>query len=171
MATKWLIDNAHSEVYFKVKHMVISTVTGEFTQFDGSVESNSDDFSQAKFNFSANIDSINTKIADRDNHLKSADFFDAGSYPKLTFASATGLEDGKISGMLTIKDVSKEVSLDADFGGVIKDPWGNQRAGFELSGKISRKDFGLNWSQVTEAGGLVVGNDVKIHINLEFVAQ
>ena len=171
MATKWLIDNAHSEVFFKVKHMVISTVTGEFTQFESSIDSETDDFSNAKFNFSADIASINTKMTDRDNHLKSADFFDSANYPKLTFVSTTGLQNGKITGTFTIKDVSKEITLDVDFGGVIKDPWGNQRAGFEISGKINRKDFGLNWSQVTEAGGLVVANEIILQINAEFVEQ
>ena len=171
MATKWLIDNAHSEVFFKVKHMVISTVTGEFTQFESSIDSETDDFSNAKFIFSADIASINTKMTDRDNHLKSADFFDSANYPKLTFVSTTGLQNGKITGTFTIKDVSKEITLDVDFGGVIKDPWGNQRAGFEISGKINRKDFGLNWSQVTEAGGLVVANEIILQINAEFVEQ
>ncbi|MGM5631462.1 YceI family protein [Apibacter raozihei] len=171
MTTKWSIDKSHSEVFFKVKHMVISTVTGEFTEFDGSVESDSDDFSNAEFQFSVEIESINTKMKDRDNHLKSADFFDSAQYPKLSFKSTSGLQNGKISGNLTIRDVTKEIILDADFGGIIKDPWGNRRAGFELSGKINRKDFGLNWSQLTEAGGMVVANDVKLLVNLEFVAQ
>lgn len=171
MQTKWLTDPAHSEIFFKVKHMVISTVTGEFTKFRGSIESESDDFSNAKFDFSIDVDSINTKIADRDTHLKSEDFFDVSHYPKLTFTSNSGVKDNKITGILTIRDVSKEITLDADFGGIIKDPWNNQRAGFEFTGKLNRKDFGLNWSQMTEAGGLVVSNEVKLQINLEFIAQ
>lgn len=171
MKTKWLTDPAHSEIFFKVKHMVISTVTGEFTKFQGSIESESDDFSNAKFDFSIDVDSINTKIADRDTHLKSEDFFDVSHYPKLTFTNDSGIKDNKITGILTIRDVSKEITLDADFGGIIKDPWNNQRAGFEFTGKLNRKDFGLNWSQMTEAGGLVVSNEVKLQINLEFIAQ
>lgn len=171
MATKWITDPAHSEVFFKVKHMVISTVTGEFTKFQGSIESESTDFSQANFDFSVETDSINTKIADRDNHLKSADFFDSTHYPTLTFKSNSGIQNNKITGTLTIKEVSKEITLDADFGGIITDPWGNKRTGFEFSGKLNRKDFGLNWSQITEAGGLVVGNEVKLQVNLEFIAK
>lgn len=171
MATKWVIDPAHSEVFFKVKHMVISTITGEFVKFQGSIESETSDFSNAKFDFSIETDSVNTKMTDRDNHLKSADFFDSATYPKLTFTSDSGIQNDKITGILTIKDVSKEITLEADFGGVITDPWNNQRAGFEFSGKLNRKDFGLNWSQVTEAGGLAVGNEVKLQINLEFIAQ
>lgn len=171
MKTKWLTDPAHSEIFFKVKHMVISTVTGEFTKFQGSIESESDDFSNATFDFFIEVDSINTKISDRDKHLKSEDFFDVISYPKLTFTSKSGIKNNKITGVLTIKEVSKEITLDADFGGIIKDPWNNQRAGFEFTGKLNRKDFGLNWSQMTEAGGLVVSNEVKLQINLEFIAQ
>jgi polyisoprenoid-binding protein YceI len=171
MKKKWLTDPSHSEIFFKVKHMVISTVTGEFTKFQGSIESGNDDLSNAKFDFSIEADSINTKITDRDNHLKSEDFFDVTHYPKLTFTSESGIKNNTITGLLTIKEVSKEITLDADFGGIIKDPWNNQRAGFEFTGKLNRKDFGLNWSQITEAGGLVVSNEIKLQINLEFIAQ
>lgn len=171
MKTKWTTDPAHSEIFFKVKHMVISTVTGEFTKFQGSVESENDDFTNAKFDFSIDTDSINTKISDRDSHLKSEDFFYTSHYPKITFKSDSGIKNNSIIGILTIKEVSKEITLDADFGGIVKDPWNNRRAGFEFSGKLNRKDFGLNWSQVTEAGGLVVSNEVKLLINLEFIAQ
>lgn len=168
MATKWNLDPSHSEVQFKVKHMVISTVTGNFDNFSADVESNSDDFSNAKFEFDAKIDSINTKNADRDGHLKSADFFAADQFPELKFESTSGIKNGKIEGTLEIRGEKRPITLEADFGGVIKDPYGLTRAGFEFSGDINRKDFGLGWSQVTEAGGLVVSDKVKLLVNLEF---
>ncbi|QLL58105.1 YceI family protein [Empedobacter falsenii] len=168
MATKWNLDPSHSEVQFKVKHMVISTVTGNFDDFNASVESNSNDFSDAKFEFDAKVDSINTKNSDRDGHLKSADFFAAEQFPEMKFESTSGIQNGKIEGTLEIRGEKKPITLNADFGGVITDPWGLERAGFEFSGEINRKDYGLGWSQVTEAGGLVVSDKVKLLVNLEF---
>lgn len=168
MATKWNLDPSHSEVQFKVKHMVISTVTGNFDHFNADVEANSDDFSDAKFEFDAKVDSINTKNADRDGHLKSADFFAAEQFPEMKFESTSGIQSGKINGTLEIRGEKQPITLNADFGGVITDPWGLQRAGFEFSGEINRKDYGLGWSQVTEAGGLVVSDKVKLLVNLEF---
>ncbi|WP_291122243.1 YceI family protein, partial [Empedobacter sp. UBA7620] len=167
-ATKWNLDPSHSEVQFKVKHMVISTVTGNFDHFNADVEANSDDFSDAKFEFDAKVDSINTKNADRDGHLKSADFFAAEQFPEMKFESTSGIQNGKINGTLEIRGEKQPITLNADFGGVITDPWGLQRAGFEFSGEINRKDYGLGWSQVTEAGGLVVSDKVKLLVNLEF---
>ncbi|MFV0230724.1 YceI family protein [Empedobacter falsenii] len=168
MMAKWNLDPSHSEVQFKVKHMVISTVTGNFDHFEADVESNSDDFSEAKFAFDAKIDSINTRNADRDGHLKSVDFFAADQFPELKFKSTSGIKNGKIEGILEIRGEKKPITLYADFGGVIKDPYGLTRAGFEFTGEINRKDFGLGWSQVTEAGGLVVSDKVKLLVNLEF---
>ncbi|MDM1547135.1 YceI family protein [Empedobacter falsenii] len=168
MATKWNLDPSHSEVQFKVKHMVISTVTGNFDHFNAGVESNSNDFSDAKFEFDAKVDSINTKNSDRDGHLKSADFFAAEQFPEMKFESTSGIQNGKINGTLEIRGEKQPITLNADFGGVITDPWGLQRAGFEFSGEINRKDYGLGWSQVTEAGGLVVSDKVKLLVNLEF---
>ncbi len=168
MVTKWNLDPSHSEVQFKVKHMVISTVTGNFDHFNADVEANSDDFSDAKFEFDAKVDSINTKNADRDGHLKSADFFAAEQFPEMKFESTSGIQNGKINGTLEIRGEKQPITLNADFGGVITDPWGLQRAGFEFSGEINRKDYGLGWSQVTEAGGLVVSDKVKLLVNLEF---
>lgn len=165
---KWNLDPSHSEVQFKVKHMVISTVTGNFDQFNAEVESNANDFSDAKFEFDAKIDSINTKNADRDGHLKSADFFAADQFPELKFESTSGIIDGKIEGTLEIRGEKKPITLEADFGGVIIDPWGNTRAGFEFTGDINRKDYGLTWTATTEAGGLVVSDKVKLLVNLEF---
>ncbi len=168
---KWVIDPMHSEIQFKVKHLVISTVTGNFEKFEGSLEVSSDDFSQATASFSAEVDSINTKVADRDAHLKSPDFFDAANHPKLTFASRkiskTGDGSYKLTGDLTIRGTTRELVLDVEFGGIMVDPWGNTKAGFELSGKVNRKEFGLHWSAVTETGGLVVSDEVKIVASVE----
>lgn len=170
MSTKWIVDKSHSEVQFKVKHMVISTVTGDFMDFDAEVITDDDSFSNPKFSFTASVNSIHTKNADRDAHLKSDDFFNANEFPVLTF-EGNELNGDKLNGMLTLKGVTKPITLDVDFGGVIKDPYGNQRAGFEFEGEINRKDFGLNWSATTEAGGLVVADKVKLFVNLELIKQ
>jgi polyisoprenoid-binding protein YceI len=173
--TKWAIDAAHSEIQFRVKHLVITTVSGTFDKFEGSAESASDDFSDAKIEFSADVDSINTKQPDRDGHLKSPDFFDAANHPKLTFVSKSFVKksdtDYVLTGILTIRGTAKTVELTAEFGGTTKDPWGNTKAGFELAGKINRKDFGLSWSAATEAGGLVVSDEVKLQLNVELLKQ
>jgi polyisoprenoid-binding protein YceI len=169
--TKWVIDTTHSEVQFKVKHLVISTVTGAFKKFSGDVVSESDDFDGAKVNFSVDVDSIDTNQADRDGHLKSDDFFAAAQHPNITFTNGTlkkvSGNNYKLNGTFTVRGVAKPLELDVEFGGIVKDPWGNTKAGFELNGKINRKDYGLTWSAVTEAGGMVVGDDVKLHINVE----
>ncbi len=169
--TKWVIDTTHSEVQFKVKHLVISTVTGAFKKFSGNVVSESDDFDGAKVNFSVDVDSIDTNQADRDGHLKSDDFFAAAQHPNITFTNGTlkkvSGNNYKLSGTFTIRGIAKPIELDVEFGGIVKDPWGNTKAGFELNGKINRKDYGLTWSAVTEAGGMVVGDDVKLHLNVE----
>jgi polyisoprenoid-binding protein YceI len=173
--TTWSIDPTHSEVQFKIKHLVISTVTGQFNSFNGSLEAVGDDFSGSKATFEASIDSISTNNADRDGHLKSPDFFDAANFPTLNFESTSfenkGGNNYKISGNFTIKGVTKEVILDAEFGGIMTDPYGNVKAGFEITGKINRKDFGLTWSAVTEAGGIVVSDEVKLALNVQFVKQ
>lgn len=174
MAT-YKIDPAHSDVMFKVKHLMISTVTGVFKKFDGTLEIDEEDFSTAKVTFEADIDSVDTKSEQRDEHLKGDDFFSATEFPKMTFKSAkveeTGDNEYKLTGDLTIRDVTKPVDLKVEYNGSTKDPWGMQRMGFEVSGKINRKDYGLKWSAVTEAGGLVVADDVKLVMNLEMVKQ
>lgn len=169
--TKWGVDATHSEILFKVKHLVISTVTGSFKKFNGSVESEGTDFDGAKVNFEVDVNSIDTNVADRDAHLKSPDFFAAEQFPVMKFEGVVKKSgsDYKLDGNLTVRGTTKTISLDVDFGGTTKDPWGNTRAGFEVNGKINRKDFGLNWSAVTEAGGLVVADDVKLHFNVELV--
>lgn len=172
--TKWILDPSHSEVEFKIKHMMISTVTGTFGKFDATVETEGEDFTTAKVTFNIDVDSINTKNEQRDGHLKSVDFFDAANFPAIKFV-ATKYEnvdnDGsyEVYGDLTIRDITRSEKFDAEFGGVIKDPWGNTRAGITISGKINRKQFGLAWSGATETGSLIVGEDVKIHVALEFV--
>jgi polyisoprenoid-binding protein YceI len=172
---KWVIDPAHSEINFKVKHLVIATVTGSFDKFEGTLESVSDDFSDASITFTAEVNSINTNMPDRDTHLKSPDFFDAANYPKVIFKSKgfkkLGESEYKLTGDITMRGVTREVTLDVEFGGTMKDPYGNLKAGFELAGKLNRKEFGLNWNAVTEAGGLVVSEEVKLQLSIELVKQ
>ena len=174
MAT-YKIDAAHSEIGFKVKHLVISTVSGNFSKFDATMEAEKSDFSDASISFEADVDSISTKSEQRDGHLKSDDFFNAEKYPKLTFKS-TSIEkkdDNEyiLHGDLTIRDVTKNIALKVEHGGSVLDPWGQTREGFELTGKISRKEFGLKWNALTEAGGAVVSDDVRLLINVEMVKQ
>lgn len=173
--TKWVLDPTHSEVQFKIKHLVISTVTGSFKTFSASAESNGEDFNDASIEFSLDVNSIDTNQADRDGHLKSADFFDAEKFPKISFKSTsfknTGDDNYKLTGDLTIKDVTKSVTLDVEHGGIATDFYGNVKAGFDVSGKLSRKEFGLVWNAVTEAGAIVVGDDVKLLINIQLAKQ
>lgn len=173
-SAKWVIDPTHSEVQFKVKHLVITTVTGQFNEFSGEATA-SDDFSDAQVSFEAKIDSISTNNEARDGHLKSEEFFAAEQHPTLNFVS-TGItkkdEDSFVlSGDLTLRGVTKPVSLDVEYGGTVVDPYGQTKAGFEIKGKINRKDFGLTWSAVTEAGGAVVSDDVRLIANVQFVKQ
>ncbi|MEM6686508.1 MAG: YceI family protein [Bacteroidota bacterium] len=168
--TKWTIDNAHSEVGFKVKHMMISTVKGHFEAYEATIEANGEDFSEASFQFSANIDSINTKNKDRDNHLKSDDFFNAANYPEMTFTS-TSFNGETLTGDLTIRDITKEITLDVDINGVAVDPYGQTKAGLEIRGKINRKDFGLTWNAVTEAGSIVVSDTINLVIDAQFIKK
>lgn len=170
--TTWAIDPTHSEVQFKVKHLVISTVTGQFNKFEGSIETDSEDFDGASASFSLDVNSIDTNVADRDAHLKSDDFFAADKYPQITFANGTLIKEGgeyKLTGDLTIRDVTKNITLDAELGGVMVDPYGQTKAGFEITGKINRKEFGLTWNGVTEAGGVVVSDEVKLQLSVQVV--
>lgn len=175
MSTTWNLDGMHSEIGFKVKHMMITNVSGNFGRFNAGVETQGDDFTTAKFDFSAEIDSINTGVADRDGHLKSDDFFNAESFPHLTFKSTSVKkkddENFVITGDLTIRDVTKSVSLDAEFGGITVDPYGQTKTGFSIHGKIRRSEFGLKWSAVTEAGSIVVSDEVKLNAELQFVKK
>lgn len=172
--TKWLIDPMHSEVHFKVKHLVISTVSGTFKTFEGSLESENDDFHNASIEFTLDVNSIDTNQEQRDTHLKSADFFDAEKFPKISFKSVAFEKDDDdylLTGDLTMKDVTKSVKLNVEYGGTATDFYGNDKAGFEVSGKISRKEFGLTWDGITEAGAIVVGDDIKLQINVQLTKQ
>lgn len=173
--TKWSIDPTHSEITFKVKHLVISTVTGTFNSFDGTLEAENDEFENSQISFEADINSIDTNNSDRDTHLKSDDFFNAAEHPKMTFESTsftkTGDDEYKLVGNLTIRGNTKEITLNATYGGTVVDPYGQTKAGFEVSGKINRKEFGLKWSAVTEAGSVVVSDEVKLLMSVQFVKQ
>jgi len=173
--TKWVLDPMHSEVQFKIKHLVISTVSGFFKSFEGALETENEDFEDAKINFSLDINSIDTNQSQRDEHLKSAEFFDAEKYPSIKFASTsfkkTGDDEFELLGDLTIKDVTKSVKLDVEYGGSTADFYGNTKAGFEVTGKINRKEFGLVYDGVTEAGSVVLGEDIKLIINVQFAKQ
>jgi len=173
--TKWGIDTAHSEINFKVKHLVISTVTGKFNSFDATAETENDDFEDAQIRFEADINSIDTNNEDRDNHLKSDDFFNAEEHPKMTFESRSFKKSGKnqykLIGDLTIRGNTKTVELDATYGGTVQDPYGQTKAGFEVTGEINRKEFGLKWDAVTEAGNLVVSNEVKLVLSVQFTKE
>lgn len=172
----WVIDPTHSEIQFKVKHLVISTVTGNFRDFEGQVTTaNKDDFEGAEVEFSAAVNSIDTNQEARDNHLKSPDFFDAENHPKLRFQSTsmkkTSGDNYTLAGNLTIKGKTNPVELQVEGGGQAKDFYGNTKAGFEVTGKISRKQFGLTWDGVTEAGAIVVSDEVKLILNIQLSAQ
>ena len=171
--SNYKIDPSHSEVSFKVKHLMISTVTGQFAAFDASMQSESSDFTDAQITFSADISSISTNNSQRDEHLKSADFFDAASHPQMTFVSTAMRkkddENYELDGELSLRGVSKPVTLQVEYAGRMTDPYGQEKHGFEISGKINRKDYGLTWSAVTEAGGVVVSDDVKIAVNAQFI--
>ena len=173
MATTWKLDPSHSEVQFKVKHLMITTVTGYFKSFDLDVVTENDDFTTAsKIEFTADINSIDTNNHQRDTHLKSADFFDAETYHQLHFTGTKYEADGdeaKLHGQLTIKGVTKPLTVNVEFGGIVVDPYGQTKAGFTVSGKISRKEFGLTWNAVTEAGQVVVSDEIKIHAELQLV--
>ena len=171
--TKWNIDPTHSEVTFKVKHLMISTVTGNFKVFEGEAESDTDEFKSIKnIEFKADVKSINTNNEQRDEHLRSADFFGADDNAEMIFrANSFDVGSEKLEGELTIRNTTKPVTLDVDFGGVVVDPYGQTKAGLTVSGKISRKEFGLTWDAVTEAGSVVVSDQVRINSEVQFVKQ
>ena len=167
MSTKWNLDPAHSEITFKVRHMMISNVKGEFKNFSIDLESADDEFKNVKANATIDTASISTNNTDRDNHLKSAEFFNAEAHPQITFETDSLNEE--VTGNLTINGVTKPVKLEVDFGGINVDPWGQTKAGFSFEGKIKRSDFGLNWNAALEAGGVMVSDEVKIAGELQFV--
>ena len=173
--TKWALDPTHSELQFKVKHLMISTVTGQFNQFNGAVETKENDFTTAKIDFTAEINSISTNNEQRDAHLKNGDFFDAANHPQLAFKSEklakVSDDEYELYGILTVKGTSKRIKLDVEFGGITQDPWGNTRAGFTVTGKINRQDFGISFGAISESGGVLLGDEVKIIANAQFVKQ
>jgi polyisoprenoid-binding protein YceI len=169
-ATPYAIDKSHSSVGFKVKHMMISNVVGSFKDFDAVIEFDEKTKKVTRLEGTVIIDSIDTDIEKRDAHLKSDDFFAAAKHPTMTFVMTEATDD-KVSGNLTIRGITKTVAFDLDFGGVATDPWGNERMGFELSGKINRKDFGLVWNKALETGGVLVGDDVRMTIAVEAIKK
>lgn len=173
--TTWVLDPSHSELVFKVKHLMITNVKGEFRNFDARIVTIGDDFNTAKVKANIDASSIFTNNTDRDAHLISGDFFDASTFKEITFegSSFTKLdeENYELKGILTMKGISKEVTFGVEFGGFMKDPYGNEKAGFSLSGKINRSDWGLNWNAALEAGGVMVSEDVRINAEVQFVKQ
>lgn len=173
---KWTIDPAHSEIQFKVKHMMISTVTGSFGKFGADIEANGDDLSTAKIRFHADVESITTGNGQRDGHLKSTDFFSGEKHPQIVFTS-TGSKavdgDGSwtLLGDLSMNGITKPVELDVEWGGVMKDPYGNTKAGVSIHGKVNRKDWGINWNAALEAGGVMVSDEVRIACEVQLVKQ
>jgi polyisoprenoid-binding protein YceI len=171
----WKIDKVHSNVKFTVEHLVISEVEGYFKVFDGSIITTKADFTDAQIDFAVDVASINTEVEMRDNHLKSDDFFNAEKYPKMTFKSTAfkKISDKKyeLTGDLTIRNVTKKVKFDVTYGGTVKDGYGNTKAGFKAKSTINRYDYGLMWNALTEAGGMTVGTDVQIQLNLQFALQ
>jgi len=170
---KWNLDPAHSEVTFKVKHMMITNVSGSFKEFTVDASSEGEDFNKPEISFTAKASSVDTGSEQRDGHLQSPEFFDAGKFPEIKF-KATKYEkvsgnDYKLEGDLTIKDVTKNITLDVDYGGIQKDPYGNIKAGFTIHGKINRKDFGLSWNAALETGGVMVSEEVRINCEIQLV--
>lgn len=172
--TKWVLDAAHSEIGFKVKHLMLTNVKGEFKTFEASIYTTGDDFMSAEIDFWLDPASVDTRSADRDGHLKSADFFDVENHKQINFVANTYEavdNDGsyELYGDLTIKGITHRVKLDVEFGGVMTDPWGNKKAGFTINGKINRKDFGLNWNAALEAGGVLVSDEVRISCEVQLM--
>ncbi|UCE66595.1 MAG: polyisoprenoid-binding protein [Candidatus Zixiibacteriota bacterium] len=172
-ADVWNIDKPHTSVGFTVRHMVVTKVHGQFKDFDGEIEFDGKNVETGLANITIRMASIDTENQKRDDHLKSADFFDVEKFPMMSFKSKKMIkgegDNFKITGDLTIKDVTKEVTLDAVFNGTIKDPWGGTRAGFSATGKINRQDFGVKWNQALETGGFLVGDEVTINIETELI--
>ncbi|HNP18496.1 MAG TPA: YceI family protein [Fulvivirga sp.] len=167
--TNWALDKAHSRIGFNVSHLVISEVNGKFDDFDAKVTSKTEDFTGATVEFTAKVSSINTNNEQRDTHLKSADFFDAEKFPEVKFTGTIQKNGGKyeLVGKFTMKDVTKDVRFPVKYNGTVKDPWGNIKSGFKVTGTVNRKEYGLKWSALTEAGGAVAGDEVEIICNIE----
>lgn len=173
--TKWALDPTHSEIGFKIKHLMITNVSGNFNKFEVTTETNGDDFTTAKIKAQVEVNSINTNNAQRDEHLRTADFFEADKYPYITFKSTRiqkiDDETFNLFGDLTIKETTKPVKLALEYSGVTKDPWGNLKAGFSLTGKINRNDFGVSFNAVLETGGVMLGEELKIIGEIQLVKE
>jgi polyisoprenoid-binding protein YceI len=173
--TKWAIDPAHTQVQFKIKHLMISTVTGTINSFEGTVEAEGNDFSSAEISFTADANSISTANEQRDGHLRSGDFFDTEKFPKITFKSTKVTkkddENFEVIGDLTIRGITKPVTLAVEYTGMMKDPWGNMKAGFNLKGKMNRKDWGLTWNAALETGGVLVSDEVRIEAEVQLAKE
>jgi polyisoprenoid-binding protein YceI len=171
----WSIDPSHSEIGFKVKHMMFTNVSGKFNDFKATIENNENEFETSTISFSAQVESIDTNNIDRDNHLRSADFFDVENFPEISFQSTNIKKNNEsqfeISGDLTIKEATVNVTLEAEYSGIMKDPWGNTKIGLSLSGKINRKEFGLNWNAALETGGVLVGENINLLIEAQLIKQ
>ncbi|MDX8573287.1 YceI family protein [Elizabethkingia sp. HX QKY] len=171
----WAIDPTHSEIGFKVKHMMFTNVSGKFEEIYVNLENEDDHFETSDITFSAEVNSVNTGNLDRDNHLRSTDFFDAEHYSKITFKSTAikKINEGEfqILGDLTIKNVTQSIALDAEYSGLMKDPWGNTKMGLSINGKINRKDFGLTWNASLETGGVLVGEEIKLTAEIQLIKQ
>jgi polyisoprenoid-binding protein YceI len=173
---KWVMDPAHSEIGFRVKYLMITNVKGVFRDFSASVKTTGRDFVTSDIEFSLNPASVDTGAPDRDKHLISADFFDVDEFSRISFSgikAEKASSEGKyiLHGDLTIKDITKLIKLNVEFAGVMKDPWGNEKAGYTLTGKVNRKDWGLNWNAALEAGGFLLGDDVTINCDVQLVKQ
>lgn len=173
--TKWTLDPTHSELGFKIKHLMISNVSGAFTSFNVQTETEGDDFSKAQVLASVEVASINTNNTQRDEHLRQADFFETTTHPSITFKSTrverVDSDTFHVYGDLTIKETTRPVKLDVEYSGIAKDPWGNVKAGFTLAGKINRKDFGISYNAALETGGVMLGEEVKINGEIQLVKQ
>lgn len=171
--TNWGFDTSHSNVRFAVSHMVISEIEGNFSSFDGSVTTSKTDFSDAEINFTIDVSSIDTDSKNRDEHLLNDDFFDVANFPTIDFKSKSiekvGENKFKLTGDLTMHGVTREIILDAKYGGTIKDPWGNTKAGFKITGTIDRTLWGLNYNSTMDTGGLLIGEEITIVCNVELV--
>ncbi|RPD39549.1 YceI family protein [Chitinophaga barathri] len=171
--TNWKIDESHSEIGFKVKHLMITNVSGYFTRFSGSILTTSEDFHDATITFEASADSIDTKNPQRDEHLRNGDFFDATHFPKISFVSTKikkiAGEQFKLLGDLTIKGQTHPIELEVTHNGTSTDPWGQEKAGFALKGRLHRTDYGLRWNATTETGGIVLSDEVKLNMEIQLI--
>jgi len=173
--TTWKIDASHSEVGFKVKHLMITNVSGHFTNFEGTLHTNSADFHDAHITFEADVNSVTTNNEQRDEHLRTADFFDGAQFPRILFESkqVKKVDDDhyRLIGDLTIRDQTHSIELSVTYYGTTQDAWGQTKAGFELNGRLHRSDYGLRWSATTDAGGLILGDEVKLHMSIQLVQE